>query len=724
MRDLQVSAGRSADTPSPAGLEPKRATSGARRLSAETHELARRAMSGEHGGALVPAPFGPDHESLQGLSADMQYAQALMLMCELAPLRILPGELVVGSATLREAAYHTTPGLDVPSTSHTTVGFDRALKIGYRGLRREIEDRLSRNGLDERGREFLRAMLVCLQAAGRWHQRHMDLLAEMAQQAGEGERESCALVRDALSRVPEEPPKTFHEAVQALWFMFALQRLAGNWSGIGRIDEMLGPFLANDLAQGRIALDEAREILAHFWIKGCEWTGAHDFGGSGDAQHYQNIVLSGVDARGQDVTNEVTYLVLDIVEELHISDFPIAIRLSSASSERLLRRIAQVQRHGGGIVAVYNEETVIEGLTKFGYSPEDARGFANDGCWEVIMPGRTAFSYRPFDALAILHELLGLSHEGPPCDYPDFETLYADYMAKLGEWVDEINLGADAAFVGGVPAPLLSVLVQDCIEKARGYHDRGARYTVAAPHAGGMANVANSLATINKLVYDEARMRLSELVEVLRGDWQGHEDLRRQILNRFPAYGNDDPEADAMMQRLFNDYTDLVWRIRERKGVLRPAGISTFGREIEWSKPDGGRRASPDGHHRGEALATNFSPSPGTDREGPSAVIKSYCSVDLTRVPNGATIELKVHPGGLEGEKGVAALVTLMRSFVSLGGLFMQVDVVDNETLRDAQRHPEKYPNLAVRISGWSARFVTLNEQWQNMIINRTEQSS
>ena len=359
---------------------------------------------------------------------------------------------------------------------------------------------------------------------------------------------------------------------------------------------------------------------------------------------------------------------------------------------------------------------------KFGYPLEEARTFANDGCWEVLIPGRTLFGYMPFDALALLHEVLGLHEEGEPPSYPDFDSLYAAYLARLRQHVDWHNEMADDWNSNGAPHPLLSLFMEDCIERGRGYYDRGTRYSVIAPHAGGLANVGGSLLVLRRLVYEQAALTLPEFIAILRDDWEGHEELRRQVLSRFRFYGNDNAEADAMVERVFNDYTGMVAEVKERYGVRRPCGLSTFGREIEWSAPTSGRRASPDGQKRGAVLATNFSPSPGTDRDGPTAAIKSYCRMDFTRTPNGATLELKMLPGSLRGEAGVEALVTLMKTFVDLGGFYLSIDVIDSEMLRDAQRHPENYPNLSVRISGWSARFATLCKEWQDMIINRTQQ--
>jgi formate C-acetyltransferase len=726
-----------------------------KQLSDLTRRLAERALAGEHGRSMANADFRLEEREVADLSPNMRYAWAAKLVAEKAPLRILPGERIVGSATLLEAPRHQTPVAAVGSTSHTTIGFHRVLKTGYAGLRKQIAERLARERLarggwetHSRGRlchnaggwethsqgrlchnaaasskgqeDLLRAMEMCLDAAAVWHRRHIDLLTELAENSTGDERVNYLRARQALERVPENPPESFHEAVQSLWFMYAFQRLMGNWSGIGRIDEMLGPYLRRDLEAERLTLDEAREILAHFWIKGCEWIGAPCVGESGDAQFYQNIILSGVDADGAEVTNEATYLILDIVEELHISDFPIGVRLHSGTPERLLRRVAEVQRHGGGIVALYNEEVVIDGLVQFGYPLEEARTFTNDGCWEVLIPGKTNFSYAPFDMLALLQGTLGL-HDGsqPAPDYADFEDLYQAFIETVAKRVDQHHAEADGFARGGPPAPLLSLFVEDCIERGRGYHDRGARYNVLAPHAGGMANVADSLLVIKKLIYDEKFLSLPEFIGILRSDWDGQEPLRRLILSRFEFYGNDDDEADGMMERLFNDYTSLVGRVREREGVLRPAGISTFGREIGWRTL---RKASPDGHRMGEILATNFSPSPGADRRGPTAAVKSYCKMDFARAPNGATIELKIDPGSVKGDAGRDALVALMRSFAQLGGFYMHVDVVDSATLLDAQRYPEKYPNLPVRISGWSARFATLSKDWQDMVIARTQQ--
>lgn len=688
-----------------------------KRLNDITHHLAKIGLSGEHGRNLSFANWDFPEGRDTSLSNNMKYAHAAMSVARNAPLRILPGELIVGSATLRESAQHRIPLLNMGSVSHTTLGFGKVLKTGYKGLRAEIDERLARGGLDEHGEDLLRSMRLTLDAAGEWQRRNIALLRDQMGKASRSEQPFYRSIIDTLENVPENEPRSFREAVQSLWSMYAFQRLMGNWSGIGRIDQMLYPYLEADLRKGALTLDEARELIAHFWIKGTEWIG--EYNGSGDAQFYQNIILGGIDRNGQEVTNAVTYLVLDVVEELHISDFPIAVRIGDKTPDKLFRRIAEVQRFGGGIVAMYNENVVMDGLLKFGYPLEEVREFTNDGCWEAIIPGKTAFIYSPMDMMQPLFRALHLDRD-EPLAHTDFESLYKSFFVELDKDVNNLQNALDGSWQDHVtPAPLVSMFVEGCIEKGLGYHERGPKYTVNGVHYGGVSDTANSLLVLRKLVFDEQFIALNDFIDILRHNWEGNEGLRRLVQNRFEFYGNDSEEGDAMMKRVFDDYTAIVGQVRDRNGVKRPCGISTFGREIDWRMA---RRATPEGSRVGDILATNCSPCPGTDRKGPTSVLNSYCKLDFTRCPNGATVELKILPDSLRGENGVAALVGLAKTFREKRGFYMHIDVVDTATLVDAQMHPERYPNLPVRVAGWSARFTTLCKEWQDMVIQRTQQ--
>lgn len=694
------------------------------RLSSKTRELAFRVLSGEFGREMASAVFFHNREDAKGQDLNRFYAGIIKKIAKTAPLRILEEEKIIGAATLYEATKHNTPGCDIRGTSHTTIGFEEILTIGYKGLRSRIETRLDDYTLDDKGRTLLNSMLICLDAAQVWHHRYMILLDELIMQSNAELMEHYKQIKKNLQHVPENSPETFREAIQSLWMMFCFQRLCGNWSGIGRIDEMLGPFLKRDLERGVISVTEARELIAHFWIKGCEWARTDRKGG--DGQFYQNIILGGVDEQGVEITNEVTYLVLDVVEELHISDFPIAVRINSRSPEKLLVRVAEVQRLGGGIVAIYNEELILRSLVKFGYPLEEARNFSNDGCWEIIIPGKTAFTYRSFDMLKLLQEAVGIDDnwELAKKDFNSFDDLYETFLLRLTQHIDDFQRLPGSCFINSkregksiIPTPLLSMFVDGCIKKARSYNDLGATYSVEAIHAGGIPDLGNSLYVINKIVFEEKQLSWQEFRNIMINNWQGYEKLRQSIIKKYQLYGNDNDEVDQFVKKIYDDFVALVARVPKTKGVLLPSGISTFAREISYKEQ---RSATAFGRYKGEILATNMAPTPGTDFSGPTAVIKSFCKLDYEKLPNGVPLELKIMPSAVKGENGLDALIGIMRSFIELGGVFLHIDVVDNQLLIEAQQHPEKYPNLSVRISGWSARFATLNTEWQDMIIQRS----
>jgi len=664
-----------------------------------------------------------DVEDYNELSELKKHDLAIMRIAENSPIRICEGERISGAATLGLAIKHMIPatynGVHVfGSISHLTVDFKTVLKEGINGIKAKAEASYEKYKETEK-EYFAESCLNCLEALEIWHGRYLAALKECSEYKDNYEN---------LKRVPFESATNFYEAVQSLWFTFAFIRLCGNWPGIGRIDWLLGDYLKEDLKNGKISLDEAREILAHFFIKGCEWINGQ-YIGSGDAQHYQNIVLGGIDENGNDVTNEVTYLVLDILEELGISDFPTTVRLNKNTDEKLLRRVAEVMRYGGGILAVYNEEMIMTALRKDGYDEREARGFANDGCWEVQIPGKTYFIYSPFDSLQIFQKKTLRGYE-ESVDFANYEELYQKYVSDLRVQVEGIFLDRRKKFVNSgvmtkdwewtkqTPCTVVSLFEQGCIEKGLSYLEGGPIYNIYSPHIGGLADTVNSLYAIKKLVFDEKKLTLSELLSILKKNWEGEETLRQYVLNRYIYYGNDNDEVDAIASRLLSDFADICASFNGKCGYRFPSGVSTFGRQLNWSPK---RLASPHGRKQGEVLAANASPTPGTDREGATAIIRSYCKADHSKLATGAALDIRLLPSSVEGEDGIQALIALMRGFVSLGGFFMQTDVVDAALLREAQEHPENYQTLSVRVSGWNARFVTLDKEWQDMVIEQNE---
>ena len=706
------------------------------RLSEATRELAHAYLTGRYRSRLRNVEFHSDELGLPpDTPPEIRHGKQALLIARKSRLDLLAGERLAGSAPNFEAVGHQIPGFAVDgkavsSISHTTAEFGNAIRLGLSGLEREISAALA-EAADPHHRDFYNGLLDVIEAMRLWTKRYIDAISERLNAPEEkAHAENLRNMLANLRRVPENPPETFPEAVQSLWSFFEFQRLCGNWSGLGRIDEYLGPWLEADLRNGRITLDEAREWLAHFWIKGTEWCyglreGNDAAPGSGDAQNYQNIILGGIDENGVPVENEVTFLVLDIIEELHISDYPVTVRLNEHTSERLLRRIADVQLLGGGIVSVYNEKRILDGFLAQGVPEREARRFTNDGCWEVIIPGETNFSYLPQDVLIPFQE--ALFAERTPAD---FEELYANYLAQLrklvaraGELIGREALPGKTA-PGAYPAcevkhadVVLSLLEPACRRSGVSYTLHGTKYTVRALHLAGLPDVANSLYAIREMVFEQKRLALKELVEILRNDWRGEEALRLEFANTLSYYGNDNPECDELMGRVFDDTTRIAGGLRRIGEIAIPVGISTFGREIEFAPH---RLATAFGKHAHAYLAPNLSPTPGTDKSPLTAVLNSYCRMDFRRTPNGCPLDLRLSAGIRKTPDAPKLLAQVLKTFLDQGGFYLQIDTVSAEMLRKAKEDPDRYPNLVVRISGWSARFASLNTEWQDMLINRT----
>lgn len=695
------------------------------RLSDGIREWAWESMHGKYGDEAMKM-YGLELEDVPGIESMNQTAQegvALRRIAAEAPLRICGEERVSGAATMGAAIRHRIPALlhgkvFLRSVSHHTPNYRRALTEGMKSYEAEISCRLKDSLLSESEKEFLLSLLNVIDSMKIWHGRYLEATEQVKPE-----------VNRLLRRVPFEGARSFHEAVQSLWFLFSFMRLCGNWPGIGRIDWLLGDYLKKDIENGAISIEEAREILASFFVKGCEWIESDTPTGSGDAQHYQNIVLGGIDENGRDITNDVTYLVLDIVEELGISDFPVTVRINSQTPEKLIRRIGEVVRHGGGIVAVYNEETVLQAMKKAGYDPKDIWRFANDGCWEVQLPGETRFGYMPFDSLQLLNDALGVTGEDEIPECRNIEEVYDAFRKKLRAHLEaeyertirrgflKTDTGYESTDQG--PSAVVSLFTDGCIRNARNYFNLGPNHTVLSPHIGGAPDVANSLYAIEKMVFEEKKMTLHELVCALRKNWEDHEQDRRYAHGKYVYYGNDNDEADGWMARILKDFAEETRACQDEIPVKFVPGVSTFGRQINWLPQ---RTATAFGAKKGEILSGNGSPTPGTDASGATAIIRSFCKADMTLQTTGAALDIKLFPASVEGEKGVEAIGALIRGFAALGGYFMQIDVMDAETLRAAQENPEAYKTLSVRVSGWNARFVTLDREWQNMVIERTAQ--
>lgn len=706
------------------------------RLCEETRLLAARYLTGKYQHRLKDAGFRLEELKLPSdCPLEIRNGKNAILTAERSSLDILPMERLAGSASNIQAIRHKIPGYSEPksSISHTTVDFGDAIRKGLTGLEEEIYKRMT-DDHDSCHRNFFVGLLDVIKAMRVWTKRYREAYRDMLLASEYSQyHANLRTVLARLEKVPENPPETFTEAIQSFWSFFEFQRLCGNWTGLGRFDEILGPYLSRDLKEGIITLGEARELIAHFWIKGTEWC----YGlrkdslyspGSGDAQNYQNIILSGIDRDGHQIENEVTFLVLDVVEELHISDYPVTVRLNSFSSEKLLRRIAEVQLLGGGIVSVYNENQILCNLNAMGIPETYSRTFTNDGCWEIILPGQTNFSYMPLDFLLPFQEALFSEKI-----FASYDELYHKFLERVRVLVeDAVKEIARDCYEKNLPGDypsgqiehsevVLSLLMPSCRESGCSYVLHGTRWVFRAIHMAGLPDIANSLYAIKKLVFEQKLLSPAELVRILGDDWKNSEALRLRFANSLKYYGNDNPEVDELLRQVLHDCSAIAGEKSRIDYIMLPVGVSTFGREIEFSE---NRLATAFGKHAHEYLAPNLSPTPGTDKCAITAILNSYCRMDFLDTPNGCPLDLRLSAGIRKTADAIDCLVRLLRVFVKKNGLYLQIDTVDPDMLRQAKKDPDRFPNLVVRISGWSARFASLSEEWQDMIINRTSQEA
>lgn len=709
-------------------------------LSEETHDLAKRYLTGKYQFRISDAGFRLEELNLPDETPpEIKHGKLAILTAERSRIDILPEERLAGNASNEQALSHRIPGYpgdgwSTPgsSISHITVDFGNAIRKGLKGLEKEIQKQINTDD-DPHHKDFFHGLLDVITAMRIWINRYIKACEEMLSDPKYAKyHENLRTVCSRLHRVPENPPETFAEALQSFWSFFEFQRLCGNWTGLGRFDEILGNYLAYDLKNGIITTEEARELIAHFWIKGTEWCFGlrkdSDFRpGSGDAQYYQNIILGGIDKNGKQIENEVTFLVLDVIEELHISDYPVTVRLNDGTSEKLLRRIAEIQLLGGGIVSVYNENVIIRNLVLMGIPEEDARSFTNDGCWEIILPGQTRFSYVPKDFLIPFQEALFAEKTAET-----FDELYRNFLKRVRLMIEDVQKKIENMCLPGKKAPgdypetpvihadvVLSLLMPSCRHSGCSYTLDGTKWVFRAIHMAGLPDIANSLHAIKKNVFEKKIISLPELVSILKNNWQDEEALRLRFANSMKYYGNDDQEADTMLAQVLRDCA-VITREKPKIGYITiPVGVSTFGREIAFAE---NRLATAFGKHAHEYLAPNLSPTPGTDKSPITAILNSYCRMDFSHTPNGCPLDLRLSAGIRRSPNAADSIIRLLQVFVKKGGLYLQIDTVDPDMLRKAQKDPDRFPNLAVRISGWSARFASLNKEWQEMIINRTTQ--
>ncbi len=636
-----------------------------------------------------------------------------------------------------------TEFMEQRAPGHTVAG-DKIYQQGLLDMKEEIADHLA--GLDLAGdpdamarKDQLEAMSICADAlitfAGRHAQKARELAAEENNSA---RKEELLQIAAVCERVPAHAPGNFREALQYYWFVhLGVITELNTWDAFcpGRLDQHLEPFYYNDLERGSLTRDRARELLQCFWIKFNNQPAPPKVGitlqESGTYTDFANINLGGVKPDGSDGVNEVTYLLLEVIDEMRLLQPSSNVQVSKKSPDLFLKQAGEVIRKGWGQPSVFNAEAVIAELLAQGKSLVDARCGGASGCVETGAFGKESYILTGyFNLVKVLEitlnggrnpadgKMLGLD-TGSPDQLGSFDNLLDAFEKQLRYFIDikiAGNQAIEKLYAEEMPAPFLSLIIDDCLKNGKDYNAGGARYNTNYVQGVGIGTITDCLAALKKHIYEEKNFTWDELSGLLRENFRGQETRRQYLINNTPHYGNDDNYADTIMQDVFKRFHRTVdGRKTVRGGTYRINMLPTtchvyFGSVIG---------ATPDGRPAGMPLSEGISPAQGVDLQGPTAVIKSASKMDHL-LTGGTLLNMKFTPRVLSGKKGLESLIRLIRAYFILDGHHIQFNVIDAETLREAQKNPEQYRNLIVRVAGYSDYFNNLNEKLQNEIIART----
>jgi pyruvate formate-lyase len=649
-----------------------------------------------------------------------------------------------------KAAYNAgifTEFMEQRAPGHTVLD-DKIYRLGFLDFITDIDAHLARldylNDAEAyHKQEELKAMRICAEGIILFAQRYADKAKKLAQAENDALRKAeLEKIAEICSHVPAHAPRNFWEALQAYWFVhLGVITELNTWDAFnpGRLDQHLYPFYKKEISEGTLTEEDAKELLQCFWVKFNNQPAPPKVGvtaeESGTYTDFANINSGGLKADGSDGVNDVTYLVLDVIDEMRLLQPSSNIQLSKKNPDRFLRRAARIIRKGWGQPSVFNADTVVEELLRQGKAIEDARQGGTSGCVEAGAFGKESYILTGYLNLPKVFELvlhngidpktgqqLGLE-TGDPKEFSSYEELFAAFKKQLHYFIDIKVKGSniiERLYAAYMPSPFLSIVISDCIAKAKDYNDGGARYNSNYIQGVGLGSLTDTLSGIRCHVFDQKDLPMEQLLKALEDNFSGHEGVRQLLMNKTPHFGNDQDYADEVMVEIFNAYyAEVNGRPNTKGGVYRIDMLPTtchvyFGSVIG---------ATADGRLAGEPLSEGISPVQGLDRLGPTAVIKSASKLDHART-GGTLLNIKFTPQVLEGEEGLDKLAQLVRSYFKLGGHHIQFNVVSAKTLRAAQKEPEKYRDLIVRVAGYSDYFCDLSEALQEEIISRTEHTA
>jgi len=676
-------------------------------------------------------------------------AKALANVLNNMAVRIFDEELIVGDQSVSQQAGHNYPefGLWGEQTEvakfwqenprlravgslfgHTVPGFQKLINKGFNGIKAEAQaklDNLDPTDADELAKEpFWRAMVIICDAAGNFGKRYSQKAMEMAETETDPRRKlELERIAEACAQVPYGPARNFYEALQSLWFGHLMSELEDppNAHSIGRIDQMLYPLYEKDVESGILTRDEAYELLQCFALK--IWK----------SYDVQDTMLGGQTSDGKDAVNEVSFLYLEAVESLDLH-LQISARYHKNIDRNFWRKVAEVNSRRRGLPQMFSDEAIIPALVKKGIPIEEARDYAIIGCIEVTIPGRCdprvvnhytnmakCLEFALNDGVCMMTGGQGGAKTGDPAKFTSYEDVWEAYKTQIAYDVRNAVPHMHRAEIEQrerFPMPILSALTDDCIGKGIDITAGGARYNSTGICGYGMANVGDSLAVIKKLVFEEKRLNLMDIVEAMRINFDGKESLRQMILNDVPKYGNDEGYVDSIVVEVCRHFCDELEQYRNPRGGKYHAHLFSFVTAVYNGSVTG---ALPDGRKAGEPLANSLAPQQGRDRNGITAMLKSISKIDQTLAAAGTSLIFDIHPSALSGENGVEKLAQLTKTYFDLGGGHAECNIVDEKILRIAQKEPEKYRHLSVRVAGYSAYFVNLDSSMQEHIIQKTK---
>lgn len=623
---------------------------------------------------------------------------------------------------------------------------DKIYRMGLADFKKRIEDRRKRldflNDPDAYDKDQeLQAMIVGCDAVIGFASRHAQLAKSKARKERDSKRrKELKKIVEVCSRVPAFAPRTFWEALQMYWFIHLGVTLEINtWDSFnpGRLDLNLYPFYKRDIENGRLTRDEAKELLKCFWIKFSNQPAPPKVDvtmeQSATYQDFATPNLGGVDKCGHDVVNELSYLILEVEDELRVMQPNTCIQISSRNPDRFLEKALRIIRTGHPKPSIFNTDIIIQEQLRQGKTVEEARLGGPSGCVTISAFGKeTTVLTGYLNWVKILEitlnngmdpqtkERIGIE-TGNLAGFQSFDEVIEAYKKQLKHFVNLKIAGnniIERIFAEHMPVPFQSVLIDNCIEAGKDYNDGGAKYNTSYIQGTGLGTLTDCLTAIKYHAFDQKDIAFKELLKACRDNFKGKYEIIRQILlNKTPKYGNDDDYADNIAKELVEIYFEAVdGKLNTRGGKYRINLLPTTV-HIYFGKLCG---ATPDGRKAEQPISEGVSPTQGADREGPTAVMKSVTKWDHAKT-GGTLLNMKFSPQVLKTEEDLKKIVQLIRTFFRLGGHHVQFNIVDKETLRNAQTNPENYRNLLVRVAGYSDYFVDLHKELQDEIISRTE---